>query len=668
MLLSRFALVVALQLARGQFGVRVGSTLLDWGIEEEAERDPAQRAWSAPEDLYSYSVEFDSKEPIGLRLSEHLVVTEVVAGSEASKTSIRARDRLLEVNGEKLAGMTLLQAMHKIRDAELPKLLRLRPHVQEHGQREVDAEGNAVVDAALERRRRGSVFTVTFHMDETAHGVELSPELVVTGFRRAGGLGVGAELGVETGTTLTRGAIGMPDNGVGGEVEARASLSPAEACGLIHVGDRLVAVNDVAVAGQPLSRVLRRLDDAFTSEVVVCRGKGDRNRHCAVKKTAAAGAHKRLRFEVGGTVSGTRAAAAAAADAAGAAAGVLVGHGHSTGERGDAAAGNAAEDSLLGGGLPRQIGAGADAGVSARASDDGTAVQRPEPALHRGPFVVGSQERRRREEAQEHGKWYGARTRRGQGYGTSGAHFELERGVLLVGLMADAANDAGVWGEDGGGGGGGDGDSGAVLATVGGGGGAGAHTNARSNATAAVASFPFVKAKFGGELHCDPRPLALPVPASGCGEVQNDAEVRGRVAVVRRGGCFFAEKARNMQEAQAAGVVVVNSEGSALVAMPAGELPVHDLSISAIMVPHAAGAALENLVRQAQAAARDEAKREEGVASIAEDRGDLLKAAEPSALDHDQPHPAALVLPHVQPRADARCVQSMPGGCCAMDR
>ena len=43
-------------------------------------------------------------------------------------------------------------------------------------------------------------------------------------------------------------------------------------------------------------------------------------------------------------------------------------------------------------------------------------------------------------------------------------------------------------------------------------------------------------------------------------------------------------------------------------AMPAGDLPVHDLSIPAVMVPHAAGAALERAVKRQHQRAQAQAR------------------------------------------------------------
>ena len=88
-------LCCALPLAGAQFGVRAGSSLSDWGIDEEEERDPASRAWSAPEDTYDYSVEFGGTGVLGLRLSAALQVTEIVDNSEAARSTIRVRDVLV---------------------------------------------------------------------------------------------------------------------------------------------------------------------------------------------------------------------------------------------------------------------------------------------------------------------------------------------------------------------------------------------------------------------------------------------------------------------------------------------------------------------------------------------------------------------------------------------
>lgn len=46
-------------------------------------------------------------------------------------------------------------------------------------------------------------------------------------------------------------------------------------------------------------------------------------------------------------------------------------------------------------------------------------------------------------------------------------------------------------------------------------------------------------------------------PYTACGEITNAPEVRGQIALVLRGGCMFAAKARRLQAAGAIGVVFI---------------------------------------------------------------------------------------------------------------
>ena len=160
-----------------------------------------------------------------------------------------------------------------------------------------------------------------------------------------------------------------------------------------------------------------------------------------------------------------------------------------------------------------------------------------------------------------------------------------------------------------------------------------------------VGRFAFSLSSFGGKLGCAPMPLVLASPEDGCGQVLNEAEVKGKVAMVLRGGCFFAEKVRNLQEAQAAGVIVVNTKGSPLMPMPAGELPVHDLKIPAVLVEHAAWAPVKRAVHTAAAAA-----------SVAR----WQQLDEPGA-DDGATVPSTL---YVQPRQAQLCSAHTVGGCC----
>ena len=46
-------------------------------------------------------------------------------------------------------------------------------------------------------------------------------------------------------------------------------------------------------------------------------------------------------------------------------------------------------------------------------------------------------------------------------------------------------------------------------------------------------------------------------PYSGCSEITNAEYVRGRIALLQRGQCMFAEKARHIQKAGAIGGIVI---------------------------------------------------------------------------------------------------------------
>lgn len=51
--------------------------------------------------------------------------------------------------------------------------------------------------------------------------------------------------------------------------------------------------------------------------------------------------------------------------------------------------------------------------------------------------------------------------------------------------------------------------------------------------------------------------MVVAEPYSGCAELTNAALVAGRIALLQRGQCMFAEKARNIQKAGAIGGIVI---------------------------------------------------------------------------------------------------------------
>ena len=130
----------ALPLAGAQFGGGRAHPS-DWGIEEEEERDPASRAWSAPEDTYDYSVEFGGTGVLGLRLSAALQVTEIVDNSEAARSTIHVRDVLVALNGNDLTGKPLSDVLEQLQNkgGSSTRVLRFRPHVQEHDRARIAA-------------------------------------------------------------------------------------------------------------------------------------------------------------------------------------------------------------------------------------------------------------------------------------------------------------------------------------------------------------------------------------------------------------------------------------------------------------------------------------------------------------------------------------------------
>eukprot|EP00040_Diaphanoeca_grandis_P014842 m.75398 g.75398 ORF g.75398 m.75398 type:complete len:787 (+) comp24783_c0_seq1:192-2552(+) len=56
--------------------------------------------------------------------------------------------------------------------------------------------------------------------------------------------------------------------------------------------------------------------------------------------------------------------------------------------------------------------------------------------------------------------------------------------------------------------------------------------------------------------------LALPTPADGCDTITNSDDVVGRIALVRRGGCMFVTKVRQLEAAGATAVIVMDSAKS----------------------------------------------------------------------------------------------------------
>lgn len=83
-------------------------------------------------------------------------------------------------------------------------------------------------------------------------------------------------------------------------------------------------------------------------------------------------------------------------------------------------------------------------------------------------------------------------------------------------------------------------------------------------------------------------PLVMADPLAACQGLGNAAVVAGKLVLIDRGGCYFADKVRNAMQAGAVGVVVVNNvDGPPIIMGGAGD--VSDLTIPAVMISLADG-------------------------------------------------------------------------------
>lgn len=121
--------------------------------------------------------------------------------------------------------------------------------------------------------------------------------------------------------------------------------------------------------------------------------------------------------------------------------------------------------------------------------------------------------------------------------------------------------------------------------------------------TAAAIGPPATPANFGG-------PIVVAAPLDGCTALTNAAAVAGKLALIRRGGCTFAVKAKNAQNAGAAGVLIGNNAvgGSAFGiggADPTVTIPVLSLSTALGDALIAAGGGTGALLVTSQLAGAD---------------------------------------------------------------
>ena len=107
-----------------------------------------------------------------------------------------------------------------------------------------------------------------------------------------------------------------------------------------------------------------------------------------------------------------------------------------------------------------------------------------------------------------------------------------------------------------------------------------------------IQEYEFLTAMFGAPVNSKQVPYAFGEPSEGCSELTNGDAIQGKVAVLRRGACMFANKAHNAQAAGAIGVIIVNTEGG-LSRMFGGDTKSNFVTIPVAMVTNECGKELE---------------------------------------------------------------------------
>ena len=112
-------------------------------------------------------------------------------------------------------------------------------------------------------------------------------------------------------------------------------------------------------------------------------------------------------------------------------------------------------------------------------------------------------------------------------------------------------------------------------------------SSTRITAPAAVeGNYPSVEAGFTPKL-AQVGPISATVvytePSDACNAIQNSGALKGKIALVDRGTCFFSDKVRALQNVGAVGVIVVNNVPGAPILM-AGSGTTTDIKIPAVMI------------------------------------------------------------------------------------
>lgn len=110
-----------------------------------------------------------------------------------------------------------------------------------------------------------------------------------------------------------------------------------------------------------------------------------------------------------------------------------------------------------------------------------------------------------------------------------------------------------------------------------------------------VTNHQYFKARFGGDIPSGSHPIVAAEPVLGCGPIKNADAVKGAIAVVNRGECTYATKARSLQKAGAIGVLIKNNEDQGLTHPPGPDGT--DVTIAVAMITHEFGKLLHRVTK-----------------------------------------------------------------------
>uniref|UniRef100_A0A3B3T3H5 alpha-1,2-Mannosidase n=2 Tax=Paramormyrops kingsleyae TaxID=1676925 RepID=A0A3B3T3H5_9TELE len=152
---------------------------------------------------------------------------------------------------------------------------------------------------------------------------------------------------------------------------------------------------------------------------------------------------------------------------------------------------------------------------------------------------------------------------------------------------------------------------------------------------------------------------AVAEPYSGCTELTNAALVEGRIALLQRGQCMFAEKARHIQKAGAiGGIVIDDNEGSSSDTAPLFQMAgdgrsTDDITLPLLFLFHKEGNILQEALqeyKELEVLLSDKARDREGEEDCSPEE-DLRASPSPSSSPEEQ-QPSRSTEEQAEPEAD----------------